>query len=170
MHTIEIVAPVMDAADAARRFNAGLAADSDLTGIVAFEGAAGLVGHLPTNRWAIATSAPRNVAAVRLAYVGLPLPEVFVTIDDVATGKPAPDPYLLAAQRLGYEPTRCLVVEDAPAGIEAAIAAGATVLGVATTHRAADLAGAHAIVDRLTDIEVVTHVESLHVEWTDAPG
>lgn len=170
MRTIEVVAPEMDAAEAARRFNAGLAADRDLTGIVAFEGVAGLVGSLQANRWAIATSAPRGVAVVRLEYLGLPLPEVFVTIDDVASGKPAPDPYLLAAQRLGYEPERCLVIEDAPAGIEAAVTAGATVLGVATTHHAADLAGAHAIVDRLMDIEVVAQLEALHVEWTDAPG
>ncbi len=52
-----------------------------------------------------------------------------VCVDDVALPKPAPDLYLLAAQRLGVDPRRCAVVEDSPAGIQAGVAAGMTVFG-----------------------------------------
>ena len=57
-----------------------------------------------------------------------------MTADQVARGKPAPDPYLLAAERLGVDPADCLVLEDAPAGVAAGRAAGMTVWAVTTTH------------------------------------
>lgn len=56
--------------------------------------------------------------------------EVIVTPEDVEHGKPAPDMYLLAAERLGIHPDHCLVLEDGPPGVEAAIAAGMRVIGV----------------------------------------
>jgi hypothetical protein len=62
---------------------------------------------------------------------GLPLPEQFVSGDDVANGKPAPDPYLLGAKKLGFDASDCIVFEDADAGVKAALAAGAAfVVGV----------------------------------------
>ena len=60
-------------------------------------------------------------------------PSVLVTADDVARGKPHPDPFLVAAGGSGVDPTRCLVVEDAPKGLEAARAAGCFTLAVTTT-------------------------------------
>ena len=81
-------------------------------------------------RWAVATSGGLPLARARLGAAGLPLPEVLVTAEDVASGKPAPDPYLTAADRLGVDPADCIVFEDTEAGIEAGSAAGATVVGV----------------------------------------
>ena len=69
-----------------------------------------------------------------LRRAGLPVPPVLVCAEDVARGKPSPDAYLLAARELGVLPSACLVVEDAPAGIQAARAAGMPVVGVTTTH------------------------------------
>jgi sugar-phosphatase len=66
--------------------------------------------------------------------VGLPLPAVIVTAEDVARGKPAPDGFLLAARRLGFDAADCLVFEDAPAGIAAAQAAGAALIVVTAAH------------------------------------
>ena len=68
-----------------------------------------------------------------MAAAQLVPPSVLVTVDDVAHGKPHPDPFLEAARRLGVDPRRCLVVEDAPKGLEAAQAAGCFTLAVVTT-------------------------------------
>lgn len=57
-----------------------------------------------------------------------------MTSDQVSRGKPAPDPYLLGAKLTGSDPTRCLVVEDAPPGVVAGKAAGSKVLALKTTH------------------------------------
>ena len=106
----------------------------DVDGIVAIEGAAAFMAALPADRWAVVTSAPRELALRRIAAAGLPPPPLLVTADDVAHGKPAPDCFLLAAARLGVPARDCLVFEDAPAGIAAAEAAGASVLVIAATH------------------------------------
>jgi len=102
-------------------------------GIVAVPGARDFVHMLPVERWAVVTSAWRRLAEIRLGLAGLPLPAALITADDVKRSKPHPDGYLAAAARLGVEPAECLVFEDAPAGIEAAIAAGMNVVGVKTT-------------------------------------
>lgn len=166
--TIELAAPHLDAAEEAESYNAGLAADTDMTGVEAFSGAADLVASLPRNRWAIATSGPRLVAQARLDHLRLPTPGVFITIDDVSRGKPEPEPYLLAASQLGFEPDDCLVIEDAPAGIEAAKAAGCCVLALATTNAGEALKGAEAVVDHLTDIKVDVLSDGLRVTWPDS--
>ncbi len=106
----------------------------DLDGIEAIAGAADFLRSLPRDRWSIVTSATRDLASRRLAAVGLPLPAVIVTAEDVARGKPAPDGFLLAAQRLGFHAADCLVFEDAPAGIAAAEAAGASLIVVTAAH------------------------------------
>jgi sugar-phosphatase len=139
--------------------------DTDLDGVRAFPGVAGLLTSLPAGRWAIATSAPYSVAQARLRHVALPTPDVLVTADDVELGKPDPEPYVLAAQRLGRLTARCLVMEDAPAGIEAGAAAGAFVLAVATTHRPADLRGADAVVAQPADITVTPGADGLTAQW-----
>jgi len=106
----------------------------DVAGIEAIAGAAAFLAALPADRWAIVTSAPRALALRRIAAAGLPLPAVIVTSDDVVNGKPAPDCFRLAAQRLGVAADTCLVFEDAPAGIAAAEAAGAAIVVVTATH------------------------------------
>jgi len=93
----------------------------------------------------VVTSAPRALALARLERAGVPVPSVLVTAEDVTRGKPAPDCFLLAARKLGVEPGDCLVWEDAPSGIAAAEAAGATVLVVTATH-AHPMATSHPVV------------------------
>lgn len=106
----------------------------DVEGIEQIHGAASFLTALPTERWAIVTSAPRKLAIRRLEAAGLPIPKLMVTGEDVVNGKPAPDCFLLGAERLGQRPEDCLVFEDAPAGIRAAEAAGANVLVITATH------------------------------------
>ncbi|MCU1474015.1 HAD-IA family hydrolase [Amnibacterium sp.] len=105
---------------------------ADTEGIVVLPGARELLDALPRDAWAIVTSCSRPLAYARLAAVGLE-PPVLVTASDTAVGKPAPDPFLEAARRLGVDPVDCLVVEDAPAGVAAGRAAGATTLAVEGT-------------------------------------
>lgn len=106
----------------------------DLAGIVPIAGAAAFLASLPTDRWAIVTSAPRRLAELRLEAAGLPFPPMMVSGEEVKNGKPAPDCFLLGAERLGQPIENCLVFEDAPAGIAAAEAAGASVMVVTATH------------------------------------
>jgi sugar-phosphatase len=101
--------------------------------IVAVPGAAALLGVLPPDRTAVVTSATRELTAVRMKAAGLSVPKFLVGADDVVHGKPDPEGYRRAASLLGADPARCLVVEDAPAGLEAGRDAGARVIAVATT-------------------------------------
>lgn len=91
-------------------------------------GAGDLIASLPAGTWAVVTSGTREIATARLQSAGIRMPEVLICADDVAIGKPAPDPYLAAAARLGRDPATCAVFEDAPAGITAAHRAGSTTI------------------------------------------
>jgi sugar-phosphatase len=124
---------------------------SDIDGIAVLPGALDALAALPAGRSAIATSGSAPLAHLRIAHTGLPAPAVVVTASDTPIGKPDPAPYLLAAARLGADPARCLVVEDAPAGLTAARAAGCASLAVQTTH-AADQLDADALVATLADV------------------
>ena len=93
---------------------------------------------LPADRWAVVTSATRRLAEARLAHAGI-LPKTLVVAEDVTRGKPDPEPYLLAARQLGVDPARCVVFEDAPAGLQAGRAAGMITVALATTHEAHEL-------------------------------
>ena len=106
----------------------------DVEGVIAIEGVAAFLASLPKDRWALVTSAPLALAKARMGAAGLELPDVVVTAEDVSQGKPAPDCFLLAAKRLGVAAQDCLVFEDAPAGIAAAKAAGASVAVVTAAH------------------------------------
>ena len=106
----------------------------DLDGIEILPGAAELMQSLPDSRRAIVTSCARSLCLARLDSAGFPVPSTVVTIDDTPRGKPFPEPFLEAAARLGVDPRRCVVVEDAPAGLEAGRAAGCLTIGVAGTH------------------------------------
>lgn len=106
----------------------------DVEGIEPIQGAAAFIKALPPSRWAIVTSAPRRLAMARLAAAGMPVPRLLIAAEDVQRSKPAPDCFLLAAQRLDTCAGRCLVLEDSPAGIAAAEAAGMAVLVVTATH------------------------------------
>lgn len=103
-------------------------------GIVEIPGARAVLESLRGLPHAIVTSAPRDLAQQRITAAGLPLPPVLVTAEDVENGKPHPEGYLLAARLLGVDPTRCVVFEDADAGIRAGVASGATTV-VVGEHR-----------------------------------
>jgi sugar-phosphatase len=168
--TIRLVAPELDAIAEARRFNEALAEDPSAAGVLAMPGALELADAIPAERWAIATSAPRVMAERWLAHIGLALPSVMVAVEDVVRGKPAPDPYLRAAELLGVAAADCLVIEDAPAGVSAARAAGATVLGVLSTHTAAQLEDAdhHAAALDQVEIRSAGPAGGLLVRWRPA--
>ncbi|MEK8225961.1 HAD-IA family hydrolase [Oerskovia sp. M15] len=97
----------------------------DNDGVRLLPGTVDAFASLPATRQAIVTSCTRPLAAARIAAAGLVPPAVVVTADDVTHGKPDPDPFLLGAERLGVDPSRCLVVEDAPVGVASGRAAGA---------------------------------------------
>jgi len=106
----------------------------DVDGVVAIPGAAAFLATLPSDRWAIVTSSPLELARRRLQAAGLPVPSILVTAEDVKIGKPDPFGYKLGAERLGASPADCLVFEDVKAGILAGEAAGADVMVITATH------------------------------------
>ncbi|WP_406214509.1 HAD family hydrolase [Streptomyces canus] len=107
-------------------------------GVHLLPGTKAFLDALPADRWAVVTSATRRLAEARLEAVGI-LPKTLVAADDVTRGKPDPEPYLLAARELGVDPARCVVFEDAPAGLRAGRAAGMTTVALTTTHQAHEL-------------------------------
>ena len=146
---IAAIAPHVDTAAAFARIEALETADVD--DVVALPGVLAAVADLAGAPIAVATSATRGLAEVRLAAAGVEIDEV-VTIEDVERGKPHPDPFLLAAERLGVDPADCLVCEDAPSGVAAAKAAGCAVLAVTTTSEADALSGADLVVESLAEV------------------
>jgi sugar-phosphatase len=126
----------------------------DIGGIDAISGAAAFLAALPRDRWALVTSAPRLLALRRLESAGLPEPALLVTADDVAHGKPAPDCFLLAAEKLGFAPQDCLVWEDAAPGIAAAEAAGMAVVVIGATHET-PMQTPHPVVPGYDDLAVL---------------
>ena len=104
---------------------------NDVDDIIAISGADAFLRALPVDRWALVTSAPRQLALKRIEAAGLMEPPVLVTADDVEHGKPAPDLFLHAAAAMEVDPGRCVVVEDSRYGVAAARAAGMAVVGFA---------------------------------------
>lgn len=105
---------------------------NDTDGVAALPGAHDLLSELTRLEipWAIVTSGSLPVASARHAAANLPMPEVFVTAEQVEKGKPHPEAYLLGAARLGLPAADCVVVEDAPAGVQSGLAAGCKVIAV----------------------------------------
>jgi len=91
---------------------------------VPLPGAVDLLHSIADDVWTVCTSANTNLGRARLQAAGLPVPKHLVTANHVARGKPHPDPYLLGAERLGFDPADCVVFEDAVAGAQAALEAG----------------------------------------------
>lgn len=163
--TIAVVAPELDAEEEARRFNETLDALAAADRVRAMPGASRALVDLPPGRWAVATSATREMAGLWLRAAGLPVPEHLVSADDVTHGKPSPEPYLKAAEALGSAAGDCLVIEDAPAGITAASAAGASVLALETTHARAELTEADAVTSSLELVRISERPDGLVVSW-----
>lgn len=121
----------------------------DLQDIVALPGTAQLLSLLPSDRFAVVTSATRPLAVARIQAAGFAVPKNLVTASDIQHGKPHPEPYLRGAAILGVAPADCVVIEDAPAGIQSGKAAGSRVLALRTTAADDELrrAGADWIAD-----------------------
>ncbi|MFN2197610.1 MAG: HAD family hydrolase [Anaerolineales bacterium] len=154
VETIRRIAPHLDAEAESARIEALEVSDTD--GVVAMPGARELLESLPAGKWTIVTSGTTALARARLRRAKLPIPQVLVTADDVQNGKPAPDPYLLGAQRLGIAPTQAVVLEDAEAGIQAGRAANMRVIGIAGTHPPENLLahGATVVVGGVSQLRV----------------
>jgi sugar-phosphatase len=155
VRTVEVirrVAPHLDAeaeAAAIENHEAG-----DQRGVTVMPGSVDLVRSIPDGRWGVVTSGSRLLATNRLRHCGLQVPEALVTSDDVAHGKPDPEPYLKGAKLLGFSPADCVVIEDAPAGIQSARAAGTKVVGITSTYGSAALEQANAVIRKLGQIQV----------------
>ncbi|MGP3949130.1 HAD family hydrolase [Streptomyces sp. 7N604] len=115
-------------------------------GVVILPGTKELLASLPDGSWAVVTSATRRLAEARLHEVAIH-PPLLVAADDITRGKPDPEPFLLAAVKLGAEPARCAVFEDAPAGLASGRAAGMRTVALATTHELAELAADVVVAD-----------------------
>jgi len=133
--TLQRFLPHLSAAEQQQIVDTMIAAEIDSTeGIVEVPGAAAFVQRLVDAGVPVAlvTSAPRELAVKRMAVAGVPVPEALVPSEDAERSKPHPEGYLRGAALLGVSAEQCLAFEDAPAGVEAAVASGATTVVVGT--------------------------------------
>ncbi len=155
VRSIDVVrhlAPHLDAEAEVKKIEKMEAEDRD---VLVMPGAADLLRSIPDHRWCVVTSGTRYLATSRLRYANLPVPRVMVSADDVSRGKPDPEPYLSGARLLGMNPSDCLVIEDAPAGILAAHAGGMKVIGITSTYPASALE-AEVVIQKLAQIKVTS--------------
>ena len=164
--TIQLVAPELDAEHEVATLERNEAMTTE--GVYEVLGARELLESLPPDRWAIVTSGIRAVADLRIRFTSLPSPAVMICADDIANGKPHPEGYLKAAETLGRSPADCVVIEDAPAGIEAAHNAAMRVIAIASTYGKERLADADLIVDQLSDLTVLFDGEQIVIS-SDEP-
>ncbi len=125
---------------------------TDTEGVLPVTGALDLLQEVSCP-WTVVTSGTAEVARARMRAAGIPETPGIVFGDDVVRGKPAPDPFLLGAERLGIEPSRCLVFEDTVAGIRSAHASNMKVIALTTSNPASDLTEADAVIDDYRDVE-----------------
>jgi sugar-phosphatase len=161
IEVIRAVAPHLDAEAELRKLESREA--DDRVDVAVMPGAIDLVNTIPDGRWGVVTSGTRDLAAARLRLGGLRVPKVLVTAEDVANGKPHPEPYLRGAKLLGVKPQECLVIEDAPAGIRSAHAGGMKVVGFASTYKKEKLGEADAAVDGFEELSVAVENGCLRV-------
>jgi sugar-phosphatase len=152
VETIKVVAPHLDANAEARALEISEATTTD--GVFEITGARALLSRLPAGSWAIVTSGIRAVATLRVRHTHLPMPKVLVCADEIQRGKPDPEGYLIAADRLGHAADGCVVIEDTPPGLEAARAAGMRAIGVSGTYPTEALAIADWTIPHLTALGV----------------
>jgi mannitol-1-/sugar-/sorbitol-6-phosphatase len=137
----------------------------DMADLTVLPGVKTLLEGLPPERWAIVTSATRRLLLGRLVAAGLPVPERIISADMVERGKPDPEPYRRGAKLLGFRPEECVVVEDAPSGVGAGIAAGCRVLGVLGTHSLDELREASWVVSSLEGLVVIPKTDGLELRF-----
>ena len=150
--TISLVAPELNAGSEAEECERiGV---EGLGGVLEIEGARELLASLPSDGWTVITSGTWLIAGKKLQHVGLPLPDRFVTAEDVENGEPHPEACLKGAEVLSARPAACMVVEDALSGVRSAKAAGMRVIAVATTYRQGYFTEADAVAASLAKIRV----------------
>lgn len=162
IETIRIVAPHLDAEEEYSRVERMEIADKE--GVVMVPGALELLRSLPSDRYAVVTSATRALATVRLQVAGLFVPGHLISADDVIEGKPSPAPYLKGSALINFPANKCLVFEDTPAGIESARAAGMQVIALTTTYPVRELSGADAWIGSLKPVQAHFEKWSFPVE------
>lgn len=166
IETIRIVAPELDAEAENREVEQMEIEDKE--GIDTIPGAAELLNSLPSTSFALVTSATRALAAARLQHAGLVVPANLVTADDVAKGKPSPEPYLKGAALLGIAAADCIVFEDTPAGIASGKAAGMRVIALLTTYPEKELQAADALLPSLAGVRAKLEKRRLRLEFSSA--
>lgn len=121
----------------------------DVSDVVAINGSVTFLDRLNTLNipWGIVTSGSYSVAKARFKALNILEPSVFITAKDISHGKPHPEPYLLGAKFLGIEPSKCLVFEDAPSGVESGLVAGASVIGIFSHYNRDELFDVEGVVD-----------------------
>jgi len=157
--SIATIRDLLPSADAAQENEMVLRGEiEDTAGVVSLPGACDLLKSVPLDRWALVTSCARPLAEVRLKTAGLPIPHRMVTADDVRVGKPDPEPYLKGAALLGVPASKCVVFEDAPAGIRSGKSAGALVVALRSTASDPELeqAGADWIITAYSELDVTS--------------
>jgi len=154
VEVVRAVAPHLDAEAEVGKLERREAADRD--GVAVMPGAIELIQAIPDGRWGVVTSGRRHLATGRLQLAGIPIAKVMIAADDVANGKPHPEPYLKGAAALAVAPSECLVIEDAPAGIRAAQAGGMKVIALTSTYPASALSEADVVISSLDQIRVST--------------
>jgi sugar-phosphatase len=138
---------------------------ADVEGIHAIEGAR-IPGLAPAEALGHRHIVTARACASADRSAGLLLPDTLVTSEDVLRGKPAPDCFLLAAERLGADARDCLVFEDAIPGIHAAEAAGAEVAVITATHQHR-METPHATISDYTGLRAVTDAQGIGLERVD---
>jgi sugar-phosphatase len=160
VEVVRLLSPHLDVEEEVIRIERREADDID--GVEVMPGAATLLAQIPQPRWCVVTSGTTHLATSRLRHAKLPIPNVLVSADKVKEGKPHPEPYLMGARLLGVPPDQCLVIEDAPAGIEAAHAAGMAAIGLTSTFPASELS-ADAVIGDLRHVMVNTRDGTLEI-------
>ena len=138
---------------------------SDTQGVQAMPGARELLTQLDVQGipWAIVTSGTIPIAHARHRAGQLPAPQHFITAEQVARGKPQPDAYLLGASSLGLAPQDCVVVEDAPAGLQSGLAAGCQVIAVNVPGDTPELTLVDAVLSSLTQLVVTAETDGVQI-------
>ncbi|CAO3676961.1 unnamed protein product [Rhizopus stolonifer] len=154
IETLERWMPHMATTEKVIELEAGLA--QEMEGVIVLPGVLEVLSSIQKEDWTINTAGTNAMATTRLQQFNISLPNEMATGDKLTYGKPHPEGYLLAAEIIKRDPKDCIVFEDAPAGVRAAIAAGMQCIACTTTHTIEQLkeAGATVIVDFFTHVRI----------------
>ena len=165
IETVQFLRPDLNAREEMLRVEEMEVEDNE--GLEVLPGVQRILHVLPSNRWAVVTSATKRLALSRLQHGGIPTPERLVTADIVTRGKPDPEAYLAGAKLLGLPPQDCLVIEDAASGAKAGHAAGCKVLATLFSHPLESLSAADWVVRSLDDVRVAVAGDKIEVEFEE---